>query len=156
MLEREAEDTENDFEGEERMMINFTIPGVAQAKQRARTLKNGHSYTPAETVSYENWVKLCFNENRPPGWQPYEGAVNMQIAAYLPIPKSESKKNREKMLTGEIRPIKKRPGDWDNLGKSISDALNQIAYRDDSQIVECRVSKIYGETPEVRVSLEFR
>lgn len=135
------------------MRIDFTIPGPPKGKARARTLKNGFSYTPKDTVSYENLVKMCFHENRPAGWKPYEGHVNMAITAYFPIPKSKSKKDRERIWAGTIRPTV-RP-DWDNIGKIITDALNGIAYRDDAQIVDCRVYKLYDEAPKVRVTMEF-
>ena len=41
-------------------MIAFTIPGTPQGKARARTCRNGHSYTQENTVLYENLVKTEF------------------------------------------------------------------------------------------------
>ena len=41
-------------------MIAFTIPGPPQGKARVRTCRNGHSYTPENTVLYENLVKTEF------------------------------------------------------------------------------------------------
>lgn len=55
------------------------------------------------------------------------------------------------MLTGEIRPTKKP--DWDNIGKVVCDALNKIAYDDDSCIVDGAVHKWYSEEPRVVVEL---
>ena len=46
----------------------------------------------------------------------------------------------------------KRP-DCDNLAKSILDALNGIAYDDDSQICSLSVFKFYGDEPRVEISL---
>lgn len=140
------------------MQISFTIPGAPKGKARARTVrgKNGgvHSFTPEDTVNYENLVKMCFNERKPGGWVPYEGIVKMTTVIYFPIPKSASKKKREQMLVGEIRPLVKP--DCSNVVKSIEDALNGIAYIDDSQIVYSTQTKYYSETPEVRVVMEFR
>jgi len=139
------------------MIINFTIPGPPVGKARARTVTNHgktHSFTPDRTVLYENLVKLCFQEKRPNGWQPHEGPVELHVSAYFQIPKSTSKKDRERMLTGEIRPTKKPDGS--NIEKVIEDALNGIAYIDDSQIVDEHAHKLYSETPEVRVMMEFR
>ena len=45
---------------------------------------------------------------------------------YVEIPQSKSKKQKEKMITGEIKPIVKP--DVDNVAKSILDALNGIIY----------------------------
>ena len=55
------------------------------------------------------------------------------------------------MLNGELRPTKKP--DCDNIAKVILDALNGIAYHDDSQVVELVVHKHYAETTRVNVTL---
>jgi Holliday junction resolvase RusA-like endonuclease len=133
--------------------ITFTILGNPQPKQRPRvTTINGftHAYTPKETTQYEKKVRECFNEKYKN--VKLNGALQISVIAYFPIPKSESKLNKQKMLSGEIRPIKKL-GDWDNIGKIISDSLNEVAYDDDSQIVSATVDKWYGDNPRVEVIL---
>ena len=80
------------------------------------------------------------------------GQIKADIKAYYPIPKSTSKKQHQAMLDGQIRPTKKP--DWDNIGKIICDALNGIAYKDDSAIVEAMVEKYYSDEPRVEVLLE--
>lgn len=39
----------------------------------------------------------------------------------------------------------------DNCIKIIADALNKIAYHDDTQIVDCQVRKFYSDDPRVEV-----
>lgn len=75
--------------------------------------------------------------------------LDMRIMAYYSIPKSTSKKKKASMLANEIRPTKKP--DMDNVVKIIADSLNQVAYRDDTQIVDCQCRKFYSETPRVEV-----
>lgn len=41
------------------------------------------------------------------------------------------------MLSGELLPTKKP--DIDNIVKAVLDALNEVAYRDDTQVVELQV-----------------
>jgi Holliday junction resolvase RusA-like endonuclease len=53
-------------------------------------------------------------------------------------------------MRGEIFPGKP---DWDNVGKIISDALNEVAYKDDSQIYQCTVAKMYSDRPRVFVQI---
>ena len=48
----------------------------------------------------------------------------------------------------------KKP-DVDNIGKSILDSLNGIAYQDDSQVSEVHVSKKYGRTAGVEVEILY-
>ena len=78
--------------------------------------------------------------------------LDMRIKAYYSVPKSDSKKKREKKLAGEIRPTKKP--DMDNVIKIIADALNNVAYHDDTQIVDCQVRKFYSENPRVEVTIK--
>jgi Holliday junction resolvase RusA-like endonuclease len=45
--------------------------------------------------------------------------------------------------------------DWDNLGKMLSDALNQVIWSDDAQICEAHVYKRYSDSfPYTRVLIE--
>lgn len=44
-------------------------------------------------------------------------------------------------------------GDLDNHVKAVLDALNGIAYNDDSQVVEVRATKNFGE-PKIVIELE--
>lgn len=129
----------------------FAIPGEPRGKQRARVTKRGIAYTPKETVYYENLVKQIFR-GAYPDWVPTEKAVAMEFAVVMAIPKSAAKKSRQLMIEGKIRPVK-RP-DWDNFGKIISDALNEILYKDDSQVVDGAVHKWYGEVPGINVTFE--
>lgn len=133
----------------------FTIPGECVGKQRPKfSTINGHAvaYTPQKTVNYENLVKLMYTEQVEEA--PYDKSAQLcaVIQAYFPIPKSTSKKNRELMLGGYLRPTKKP--DSDNIAKSVLDALNGIAFYDDSQIVSLEVKKLYSDTPRVQVYIE--
>ena len=82
---------------------------------------------------------------------PDDAMLDMRIKAYYSIPKSASKKKRVAMLIGEIRPTKKP--DMDNVVKIIADSLNQVAYRDDTQIVDCQCRKFYSDRPRVEVTI---
>lgn len=75
--------------------------------------------------------------------------LDMMILAYYSIPKSGSKKAKAQKLANIIRPIKKP--DMDNVVKMVADALNQVAYKDDTQIVDCQVRKFYSEKPRIEI-----
>lgn len=128
----------------------FTIYGNPVAKGRPRVTKWG-TYTPEKTVNYENLVQFSYLEKYKQAHL-LEGPLKLTINFDFPIPKSTSKKNRELMLLGEIRPTKKP--DIDNCIKAITDALNNLAYKDDSQIVEITACKWYEEEPKVCVKIE--
>ena len=124
--------------------MTFTIPGEPTGKGRPRVTKWG-CHTPEKTVLYENLIKTAYNGEM------LKGEISICVKAFYQIPKSASKKKREEMLAGEIRPTKKP--DCDNVLKIIADALNGIAYHDDSQIVLATIWKEYAETPRVEVTL---
>lgn len=79
-------------------------------------------------------------------------ALRIVLRVYMKPPKSTPKKRRELMLQNLILPTKKP--DCSNILKSIEDALNEVAYADDSQIVEVMIVKLYDEIPRVEVDLE--
>lgn len=66
-------------------------------------------------------------------------------------PKSMSRKRQYQALMGEVRPTTKP--DLDNLLKSVKDALNGVAYVDDSQIVTITAEKAYGEQPKTIIQV---
>jgi Holliday junction resolvase RusA-like endonuclease len=127
------------------MRTTFTILGTPVAKGRPRLGKYG-TYTPEKTVEYENLIRTIYQTE---GHPKHEGYVGLVVRTYMPIPKSTSKKNRALMIEGEIRPAK-RP-DADNILKIYGDALNGIAWDDDSQVVAGHVMKWYSEQPRVEV-----
>jgi Holliday junction resolvase RusA-like endonuclease len=47
-------------------------------------------------------------------------------------------------------PVTKKP-DADNIGKLVLDALNGVAYKDDSQVFSIEVEKIWAEFDSVQV-----
>lgn len=135
----------------ELVTLEFTVPGKPMGKQRPRMTRMGHTYTPKETASYENLVKLAFREKYH-DHIPTTSDVELFVVAEFPIPTSWSKKKKQAALDEKIHP---RKPDWDNIGKIISDALNDVAYIDDSQVVFSRVEKKYSETPQVLVIINY-
>lgn len=137
--------------------IYFIVDGKVQPKQRPRVFRNKYTgrtqtITPQATVDYENKVKASFYEACDGEKFFLTGAVQMTVNVYVAITKSTPKKTREKMLTGELKPIT-RTGDLDNLFKAISDALNGVAYDDDSQIIDATIRKFYGEEARAEITI---
>lgn len=136
------------------MAVKFTILGEPQGKGRPRFRSAGafvQTYTPKETVAYENLVKLEYRRQCNDFKFPDGAMLDVRITAFYTIPKSVSKKKRLAMVQHLIRPMKKP--DTDNVVKVILDSLNEIAYKDDVQVVDCQVRKFYSENPRVVVSI---
>ena len=110
------------------------------------------SYTHLETILYENLIRYEYQRQCGRARFPDETQLDVRILAFYPVPSSVSKKKRRMMLDHQIRPGKKP--DWDNIGKVVTDSLNQIAYRDDAQVVDAQVRKFYSEQPRLEVTIQ--
>lgn len=136
--------------------ISFSISGTPFGKQRPKFSRVGQyvkTYTPDETVSYENLIKFIYQQEAEGKMFPDGAMLDVRIQAFYDIPKSTSKKKRNLMLENKIRPTKKP--DWDNIGKIVCDSLNRIAYHDDSAVVDAQVRKFYSENPRVSITIQI-
>ena len=134
--------------------MEFEVIGAPVGKRRPK-FSTVHGYAqaikPKEDVIYENLVKLSFQQAKPSDYNLFDKAVKMTIFAYCAIPKSFSKKKQNEAIECRISPLTKP--DADNIAKIICDALNDIAYKDDTQIVELTIIKKYASEPKVKITL---
>lgn len=137
------------------MEYSFIVTGEPGAKQRPRVYRSAgghvHGTTPAKTVIYENLVKIEYKVQVGCAAPMLQPPIRASIRAYFPIPASTSKRQRA-ILQAEITPYKGKK-DADNIAKILLDALNQIAYADDSGVTDLHVQKRYGAVPRVEVTL---
>jgi Holliday junction resolvase RusA-like endonuclease len=135
-------------------MTTIIIPGdaVSRPRQRvgviagkARTFTDGkhpiHAYKAA--------IKLAWNATEA---GPIAGPVTMRIEAVFTRP--QAKVWKTKPMPSYPHTIKP---DCDNVAKSVMDALNGIAYRDDSQVFMVTVTKRVAagdEQPRTEVHVE--
>ena len=139
-------------------VIQFTVYGEPQGKGRPRfvarynpaTKKSfGQAHTPEKTIVYENLIRTEYSLQTKNFRYPDDAMLDMRIMAYYGVPKSVSKKKKALMLEGKIRPTKKP--DMDNVMKVVADSLNQVAYKDDTQIVDAQCRKFYSVKPRIEV-----
>lgn len=130
----------------------FEVTGeiVGKARPRMNTY-TGKAYTPTKTKNYEYLVKQSFLLKYPNA-EALEGRASVSILALFQVPKSTSKKNSEKMLNKQISPTKKP--DIDNIAKIVLDALNKLAYKDDTQVVDLNVAKEYADRERLIIKIE--
>ena len=108
-----------------------------------------HEYPHPESAEWEKAIGqlaaiyMC-------GRAPTENPVALLVHSLIPIPQSWSTRDHDAALAGAIRPTSKP--DWDNYGK-ITDALNEIVWKDDSQVVDGRVIKRYSVSPALRIEV---
>lgn len=132
--------------------IEFTVHGEPRGKQRARSTRSGHHYTPRQTEVYESYIRSEFVRVAGGNPAPWDGPVVLSVEAVYGIPRSWSKKRTASALARELVPCTKKP-DADNVAKVVLDALNGVAYRDDAQVFSCLVLKRYGDVARLDVAV---
>jgi Holliday junction resolvase RusA-like endonuclease len=129
-------------------VINFTVYGTPKGKGRPRMTKTGHVYTPQQTIDYEEKVRIAWKKSAK--GRKMTGALSVEILVFFETPKNWSMKKKTEMM-GKF--AEKKP-DIDNVAKIILDALNKLAYHDDSQVVAISCQKMWGTESKVHVSVE--
>ena len=124
------------------MTLYFRVDGTPISKARARVLRSGRSYTPARTKAAEDKIAIFAKQAMMGKWVTTDKPVNLILTFVMPRPKNHYRSNGKVKpqfagLTHIIRP------DLDNMVKLVKDALNGIAWKDDSQIVSLNAVKIY-------------
>lgn len=131
--------------------IFFVVPGTPVGKGRPRVLPGTNRVvTPKETARQEKLVRDEFKLQNPKH-KPFTGPVIVRMTAVFPIPASFTIAQREAARAGGMYYTGKP--DKDNIEKLVYDALNGLAWIDDSQ-VSGGCMKRYGEPPRIMVSIE--
>lgn len=127
-------------------MPSFVLPGKPFAWRRARS--NGRvRFKDRATEAHEQSVQAIALPLFP---RPMEGPISLHVTAFFKVPDSWSKVRKAQALG---RPHTQRP-DCDNLAKQIGDALNRIAWADDSQVAVLMVCKVWADRDETVVRVE--
>jgi Holliday junction resolvase RusA-like endonuclease len=136
------------------MIITFKVDADPVGKQRARYVKRGNfvqAYTPEKTRTYEALIKEAAKQAMGVS-EPLETPVSLYLYIRVPIPVSATKKRLKAISDGTEKPIKKP--DASNILKSVEDGMNSVVYKDDSQIVNIHVTKVYSSLPGVDVCIK--
>jgi Holliday junction resolvase RusA-like endonuclease len=134
-------------------MIQFVVYGEPVAQGRPKFSTRGgfvKAYDPAKSRDYKDYVKLAASEHAPKVL--LQGEVGLLVNVYKSIPKSFSKKKTALAEAGKIRPITKP--DADNYLKGVKDALKNVIWKDDSQVVDAFVRKWYSHRPRIEVKIK--
>lgn len=136
-------------------MQKIIVEGQPQGKLRARHGKNfitgaPQTYTPEKTRAYEAHIAWSYKAQ---GGRHYgDSYVRLGVLAFYSIPKSWTKAKQQQAREGALRPSVKP--DADNIIKAAADALNGVAYTDDTQVVEVFARKYYSDRPRIEIYIE--
>ena len=135
-------------------MVTFKVDVDPVGKQRARYARRGNfvqTYTPDKTRNYEALLKEAAIEAMGSS-EPLETPVSLYLYIRVPIPKSFSKKKVQDCLNGSEQPIKKP--DSSNVLKSVEDAMNGVVYKDDCQIINHHMTRVYSTLSGVDICVK--
>ena len=133
------------------MQIHFQVEGSPKGKGRPRFSRVGNFtkvYTDKQTLSYETMI-AAFAKQAIGATEPLKTPVSVFLYVRLPIPQSYPKKRREACLSGAEKPCKKP--DIDNIAKTYLDAMNGVIFKDDTQVIDLHVKKLYSAFAGVNV-----
>jgi len=140
--------------------VKFTIilepKGQKRARGRAFVVGGraiaGKPRKDEEQLLEEEKLLALMYAYRPP--EPLQGPLVLGIKAYLPIPRSKSRKWQAAALAGEIRPTTKP--DLDNCIKNLKDVCKGVFWLDDKQVVEYLpgTGKYYGDPSRWEIEIE--
>ena len=134
-------------------MQHFIIPGKPIAKKRPRFARRGKfvmTYNDQETEE----GRFLWEVKQQIKCPLLEGPIKIACVFYMPRPKSHygTGKNAGKLKTNAPTLHTKKP-DLDNMLKFCYDCLNQITWKDDSQIVENVAKKFYSDNPRTDIKI---
>lgn len=124
----------------------FLFEGAVVPMQRPRTAKNGHVYVPNKTKECEALIRDAYLKQYASD-EPLEGAIKIEITIFRHMTKAIAK-DEEKISSVQwhhLLPTTKP--DLSNMIKTVEDALNGCAYKDDAQITDIVAHKRYCNFP---------
>lgn len=138
--------------------IFFPIsPKPIQSVKIGRVGNFAKAFQPKKNVSYKGQIKYLAQKHMEDNdIKIINGPIRVCKLEYRFAPlKNFPKKKLKAIKEGEIIYKDTRPDLMDNLNKGLFDALSNVVYKDDSQIVESLlIRKYYSNTPGIYLELE--
>lgn len=115
-------------------------PSVKRRPRFRRAGQNITTYSDPKDVAFKRAVQLMAKTQID---HPLEGPLRCEIVFFIKRPKTVKDKY----------PTSQRSGDVDNHAKAVLDALNGMAFTDDSQIISLTASKYYRDVSGIELRL---
>lgn len=133
----------------------LVVHGTPVGKGRPRFVRaTGRTYTDDATVNAENAIRDTWaqaGQHRLP-----DEPLQIIVSLWLARPQGHYKRDGTLSAAGQRSARPTRKPDADNALKLCCDALNGLAYRDDAQITDANVRKLWcqhGETPRTVIEI---
>lgn len=133
-------------------VIKFIFYFIPKATPRARFTKfGGHFYVSDAQNNQKLMLDFCKNNLK--DFPIITTACKFYCDVYFPTPKGMTNEEKIRAELKYIRHLSKP--DWDNIGKTYSDMIQNTIIMDDSLIIEGSVSKYYSIKPRIEITIEY-
>jgi Holliday junction resolvase RusA-like endonuclease len=134
--------------------LEFDVPCEPRGWQRDTPLGYGRSVKTAAEAAYQRDIARYARRAKDAAGATglIRGGVRLAVVARIAVPKSYAKAKRADCLAGRILPILKP--DFDNIAKSVADALTGVLWVDDKQVVAGSCLKMWAETGSLYVRVQ--
>lgn len=130
----------------------FEVPGNSFGDFDKKNIHPGEpGGHPANEKLYQYGIINHFLLNYPK-YKKFAGRVRVTIIAQFKIPVNITQEEEKKMLEEKVSPLQ-RP-DMDNISKRVLHSLKNFAYKDDSQVTELIVQKVYNKLDKIYIKVE--
>lgn len=132
--------------------VSFIFYFIPKATPRARFSGFGKHFYVSDAMNNRKLMEKFVKENLS-DFELITTACKFHCDCYFPIPKSMSKTEQ---LRAEMKLVNhlSKP-DWDNLGKTYSDMIQNTIIMDDSLIIDSTVRKFYSSKPRIELVIEY-
>ena len=129
----------------------YLYPDRITGKARPR-FRNGHAFTDSKTAKAEREIRAAWIARNGRDLADYEGEVWILVSWARELYKSNDPKLEGTADLGKP--------DWDNVAKLVCDALNGVAWKDDSQVTNASAMKLprrkHGEGNYMHIEVNYR
>jgi Holliday junction resolvase RusA-like endonuclease len=136
-------------------VITFSVLGTPVAKGTAIISKHGkfaHLRSPEKTVNAERTLLAQALPHKPD--TPWEGPIGIKVKCVFARPKCHYRTGKNSHLLRDDAPeLHIVKPDASNLLKMVEDALKEVFFKDDSQIVMPIPYKVYGDVPRIEITI---
>jgi Holliday junction resolvase RusA-like endonuclease len=132
--------------------ISFVFYFIPKATPRARLAGFGKHFYVSDAMNNRKLMEKFVKEQLS-DFDLITTACKLHCDCYFPIPKSMNKSEKLRAEMGLVHNLTKP--DWDNLGKTYSDMIQNTIIMDDSLIIEGTVRKFYSSKPRIELTIEY-
>lgn len=142
-------------------MVSLIVPGTPCPNARARKGKGSRPFTPERTRQAREAVRLAWMHHGKPRIDGDRVPLALTVECVFARPADHFLADGSLSAKGRREPYPHGHGDWDNLGKLVTDALQdqdgmRLAFADDAQVTDALVVKRWaseGELAHTRIHL---